>query len=206
MCNSPLELWPGRLDCSHPYFAERGINQQTVIDFHLGFSFEEIGTMTSRIVIPIHNVDGEVVSYAGRWPGEPPAGIPKYLFRSGFKKELELFNVDRAIRERPDKPLVIVEGFFDVIKFHQHGYRKVVALMGSSMSTAQEELIREQGTGRAQIIIMLDEDEAGRIGREDIASRLSKFCFVKVHVFRRPDAQPEGLSAEELEDILGFAL
>ena len=45
---------------------------------------------------------------------------------------------------------------------------------------------------------MLDEDEAGRAGREDIAVRLAKFVFVKVHTFDKEGRQPENLSAEEV--------
>ena len=59
--------------------------------------------------------------------------------------------------------------------------------MGSSMSAAQKELIRRHVNRNSHVIIMLDEDEAGQAGREDIAVRLAKFCFVKVHVFDRLD-------------------
>ena len=44
---------------------------------------------------------------------------------------VELFNVYRAVKEPSENAWVIVEGFFDAIKLHQHGYRKVVALMGA---------------------------------------------------------------------------
>jgi len=33
--------------------------------------------MQGRIVIPLHNEQGELVGYAGRWPGEPPEGEPR---------------------------------------------------------------------------------------------------------------------------------
>lgn len=114
----------------------------------------------------------------------------------------ELFNLDRASQEPPDKPLVIVEGFFDVIKLHQLGWRKVVALMGSSLSIAQEELIRQHTDAHSHVMVMLDEDDAGRASREDIALRLAKFVFVKVHVFEQEDTQPEHLSAEALAEML----
>lgn len=40
-----------------------------------------------------HNVRGEVVAYAGRWPGIPPnKDTPKYKLPGGFKKSQELFN------------------------------------------------------------------------------------------------------------------
>jgi hypothetical protein len=48
---------------------------------------------------------------------------------------------------------------------------------------------------------MFDEDEAGKAGRDDIAARLSRFCFVKVHVFDKPDMQPEHMTAEEVKEL-----
>ena len=48
---------------------------------------------------------------------------------------------------------------------------------------------------------MLDEDEAGRTARDDIAARLSKFAFVKIHVFDQEGQQPEHLSAEEIVSL-----
>jgi DNA primase len=78
----------------------------------------------------------------------------------------------------------------------------VVALMGSTLSAAQEELLRKHTTAQSHIIVMLDEDEAGQAGREDIAVRLSRFAFVKVHTFDEEGSQPERLSAEALAEIL----
>ena len=189
-----------KLEREHPYLAERGLTLETIVDFGIGFCAK--GMMADRIAIPIHNPEGKVVAYAGRFPGEPPEGTPKYKLPQGFRKSQELFNIDRAIKEPADKPLVIVEGFFDCMKLHQHGCRKVVALMGSTMSAAQEELIRQHTDRNSQVIVMLDENEAGRAGREDIAVRLAKFCFVKTHVFDKPDTEPEHLSGPELWEIL----
>jgi DNA primase len=201
--NPPLKFRLDKLDRAHPYFTERAIAQEAIIDFGLGYFTGDKGIMVGRITIPIHNVKGEVVAYAGRWPGDPPNGTPKYRLPTGFRKGLELFNLDRAIQEPADKPLVIVEGFFDAVKLHQHGCRKVVALMGSSMSAAQEELIRKHTNGQSQAIVMLDEDDAGRAGRDDIAARLARFCFVKVHQFEKPGTQPEHLSADEVAQLFG---
>src|SRR5205814_3327866 len=140
---------------------------ETIVDFGIGYCIK--GMMAERIAIPIRNSAGDVVAYAGRFPGEPDADTAKYKLPPGLRKSLELFNIDRAIKEPADQPLVIVEGFFDCMKLHQHGCRKVVALMGSTLSTAQEELIRTHTYRNSQVIVMLDEDEAGRAGREDIA-------------------------------------
>src|SRR5688572_15093221 len=179
--NKPLKFRLDKLEREHPYLAERGLSLETVVDFGVGYCAK--GMMAERIAIPIHNVDGHVVAYAGRYLGDPAEGTPKYKLPQGFRKSLELFNLDRAIKEPSEKPLVIVEGFFGCMKLHQHGCRKVVALMGSTLSTAQEELIRKHTDRHSQVIVMLDEDEAGRAGREDIAIRLAQFVFVKVHTF-----------------------
>ena len=200
--NKVLKFQLEKLDCGHAYFEQRGINQDTIAHFGLGYFPGERGLMVGHVVIPIHNANGGLVAYAGRWPGDPPDGTPKYKLPTGFKKGLELFNIHRAIKEPADKALVIVEGFFDAIKLHQNGCRKIVALMGSSMSAAQEELIRQHIKQDGRVIVMLDEDDAGRNGRDEITARLSKFCFVKTHVFAEPNTQPEQLAAEDVQKIL----
>ena len=201
--NKSLEFRLEKLERSHPYLIDRGLTSETLVDFGAGFCAK--GMMAGRIAIPIHNPNGEVVAYAGRLVSEPTDDHPKYKLPPGFRKSLELFNIDRASRESPECPLVIVEGFFDCMKLHQHGHRRTVALMGSTMSSAQEELIHEHTDANGRIILMLDEDEAGQTGREDIAARLSRFCFVKAHVFPKSGMQPEDLSAEELQEIVGGA-
>ena len=199
--NPPLKFRLDKLERQHPYLTEqRKLTPETIVDFGIGYCNK--GMMEGRIAIPIHNVKGEVVAYAGRFVGEPGEDTPKYKLPPGFRKSQELFNLDRAIKEPADKPLLIVEGFFDAMKIHDHGYRKVVALMGSTLSSAQEELIRHHTTSQSHVIVMLDENEAGQAGREDIASRLSRFCFVRVHQFPRPEMEPEHLTDEELADVV----
>jgi len=199
--NAPLKFRLDKLERQHPYLTEqRGLTLETIVDFGIGFCSK--GMMADRIAIPIHNAKGEVVAYAGRFIGAPPEGAPKYKLPPGFRKSQELFNIDRASKEPDDLPLVIVEGFFDAMRLHQHGCRKVVALMGATLSTAQEELIRQHTNSHSHVIVMLDENEAGQAGREDIACRLSKFCFVRVHQFSQPDMEPEHLTVEEVQQLM----
>jgi DNA primase len=203
--NTPLKFRLDKLERQHPYLLEqRGLTPETIVDFGIGFCSK--GMMADRIAIPIHNVKGEVVAYAGRFPGEPAEDTPKYKLPPGFRKSQELYNLDRAVKQPAEQPLVIVEGFFDAMKLHQHGCYKVVALMGSTLSAAQEELIRQHTSSRSRVIVMLDENEAGNAGREDIACRLSKFCFVRVHQFSQPDMEPEHLTVEDVQQFMEGAL
>ena len=199
--NTPLKFRLDKLERTHPYLTEqRGLTPETILDFGIGYCAK--GMMADRIAIPIHNVKGEVVAYAGRFVGEPGEDTPKYKLPPGFRKSQELFNIDRAIKQPADMSLVIVEGFFDAMKLHQHGCYKVVALMGSTLSSAQEELIRQHTNSQSHVIVMLDENEAGKAGREDIACRLSKFCFVRVYQFSQPDMEPEHLMAEDVQQLM----
>ncbi len=198
--NPPLKFRLEHLDVTHAYLTERGLTPETLMDFGLGYCAK--GMMAGRIAIPINDPEGRIVAYAGRWPGDPPGDVPKYKLPPGFRKSLELFNLDRAAKEPSDKPLVIVEGFFGAMKLYQHGCRKVVALMGSSLSAAQEGLIRKHTVQSSRVVLMLDEDEPGRLGREDIAVRVATFLFVRIHSFDREGAQPENLTPEQIATAL----
>jgi DNA primase len=198
--NPPLQFRLEKLQRDHPYLAERGLTLETIVDFGIGFCAK--GMMTGRIAIPIHNAQGQVVAYVGRHVGDPPEGTPKYKLPPGFRKSLELFNLDRALREPAGTPLWIVEGFFDVLRLHQLGLRKVVGLMGSSLSSQQETLLRQHFPSMDPIVVALDEDDAGRTARDEIATRLARFAFVHIHVFPQEGQQPEHLTADEVAGFL----
>jgi DNA primase len=197
--NKPLGFELKSLDAAHPYLKERGLNDSTIAEFGLGLCSK--GSMTGRIVIPIHNAEGKLVAYSGRYPGDPLEDTPKYKLPPGFHKAQELFNLHRIVYQPDDLPLIIVEGFFDCMMLWQKGVQKVVALMGSSLSPAQEELLVRFTSPEGRVIVMLDEDDAGRSGREDIARRLELRMFVKVFRFDSEGQQPEQLSSSELEKL-----
>src|SRR5439155_20254731 len=78
--NAPLKFAFKHLDNRHPYLTqERGLAAETIDAFGLGYHAGK-GIMHNRVVIPIHNCAGELVAYAGRSLGEPPAGEGKYQF------------------------------------------------------------------------------------------------------------------------------
>ena len=101
--------------------------------------------MKGRIAIPIHDASGTLVAYAGRWPGDPPEGEPKYKLPEGFKKSLVLYNLNRVVAFKANAnassrvllPMIVVEGYWSVFRLHQLGYPNTVALMGSDLSAAQ---------------------------------------------------------------------
>lgn len=198
--NPPLKFSLAHLDPEHEYLKERGLTPESIVTFDLGYCGK--GLLRGYIAIPIHNTAGELVAYAGRWPGTPPSGTAKYKLPNGFRKSLEVFNLHRAMLSGQDAPLVIVEGFFDCIKIHQAGYERVVALMGSSLSESQENLILENADPDRGIVVFLDNDEAGRKAQSEILCRLARQVFVRSIFADGEGRQPEHLSSEEVHSLL----
>jgi DNA primase len=191
--NLPLRFLLEGLDGSHPYLKKRGLTAETISAFGVGYC--QHGMLRGWVAIPIHDANGRVVAYAGRWPGRPPAEQPKYWLPRGFRKSLELFNQHRAAKE--SLPLVVVEGFFGCMRVWQAGHRRVVSLMGSQLSAAQENRIVQLAGKDGQVLLLFDEDAAGRKGRSAAQERLSE--HVAVGVIRLEDGQqPDSLAADEL--------
>ena len=187
--NKPLSFQLKNVDCSHPYLAERGISKETAEHFSVGL-FSGKGSMSGRIVIPIHNQHGELVAYAGR---AIDGSEPRYKLPAGFHRSLELFNVHRV----PGPTVILVEGFFDCMKIYQAGFPSV-ALMGSSLSEAQERLLVEKFQ---RVVVMLDGDEPGRDGTAECLTRLGRGTWVRTPLIQ-DRRQPDQLSSQEIQQIL----
>ena len=77
--------------------------------------------MHGRVVFPIHNIEGQLIAYVGRWAEDPvPSGKRKYFLPPGFRRGLELYNLHRAIKEGTEA--IVVEGYFDVLRLYAAGY------------------------------------------------------------------------------------
>ena len=193
--NKPLSFALQKIDHSHPYLRERGITEATAEKFGIGF-FPGKGSMQNRIVIPIHNAKGELVAYAGR---SIDGSEPRYKFPAGFHTSLELFNLHHVVGSLC---VVVVEGFFDCIKVTQAGY-PCVALMGSTMSDAQEKYFADHF---GLVVLMLDGDTAGRSATQEIAERLQNSVFQVKTIELDEGKQPDQLSDEEIQRELTDAI
>jgi len=194
--NVPLRFALTGVQWNHPYLAQRGIDTPTAAEFGVGL-YPGPGLMRGRIVIPIRNARGQLVAYAGR---ALDGRAPKFKLPAGFHKTLELFNLQRAAITGA-KTVIVVEGYFDCTRVHQAGFPCVVALMGSSLSAAQESSLLRHFD---RIVLMLDGDAAGRAARQAITARLSGRCLVEV--VRVPDgSQPDQLSCSAIRQLLAVA-
>lgn len=173
--NPPLKFTL-TLDPSHPYLESR-VDAQMIEEFGLGFLPESSRSMMKgRICLPIHDADGQLIAYAGRYPEpEPPGDVPKYLLPKAFDKMAVLFNLHRV--DPDSKWVVIVEGFFGAMRLHRLGV-PVVALMGTSISPAQIALLEARKT--KFVYLMLDGDDPGRTAADAMLPLLARSFLVKV--------------------------
>jgi len=179
------------------YLSERGLTEQTIRDFALGWSGEGRGALVAelaregfsearlltagllkedensktsefffnRVMFPIRDSRGRVVSFGGRTLGE---GQPKYLNGPEtelFVKRRSLYGLDRARAALRNNAPIVVEGYMDVITLHQAGFATAVAPLGTALT--EEQL---QGLWRyaEAPVICFDGDAAGARAAERV--------------------------------------
>ena len=112
-----------------------------------------------RLMFPIFDISSRVVGFGGRLLGP---GEPKYLNSAEsplFSKGRLLYGLNWAKQAaRRDERMLVVEGFFDVLRLIGAGIESVVAPMGTALTEEQAKLVRRY-TDR--VFLLYDSDKAG---------------------------------------------
>jgi DNA primase len=112
-----------------------------------------------RLIFPIYDVSGRVVGFGGRLLGP---GEPKYLNSPEspiFSKGKLLYGLNWAKQAaRRDERMLVVEGYFDVMRLIGAGVESVVAPMGTALTEDQAKLIRRY---TEHVYLLYDSDKAG---------------------------------------------
>ncbi len=113
-----------------------------------------------RIIFPIHDLEGNPIGFTGRiYEKNDQAKYINSKESAIFKKGQILFNYHRAKSEiKKQKEVIIVEGNMDAIRLYSEGIKNVVALMGTSLTKDQVNILKSL---RSSVILMLDNDNAG---------------------------------------------
>jgi DNA primase len=136
----------------------------------------------NRVMFPIEDIRGRVVAFGGR--GLSPDAKPKYINTGEttlFFKGRQLYNF-RAARAaaHADQPLIVAEGYMDVIALSEAGFRGAVAPLGTALTEDQLQLLWKVSP---EPIFCFDGDEAGtRAARR--AARLSLPHLLPGHSLR----------------------
>ena len=112
-----------------------------------------------RVLFPIRDAQGRTIAFGGR---ALDSATPKYLNTRNtllFHKQETLFAFDLARRHiAQERQAVIVEGYMDAVMAHQHGFRNVVATLGTAVTDRH---LRQLARLVDEIVLALDSDEAG---------------------------------------------
>ena len=155
---------------SSTYFENRGFLPSTLSVFGVKDCIDKTSTMFNRAIIPVYFNEKEV-GYIAR--GTKDYIQPKYLFSSGLKKTDYVYNYDNAIKvSQNTHALFLVEGQGDVWKLYEAGIKNAVGLFGKDLSESQKGLLIQSGV--SDIVILTDNDQAGREGRMKIQRELSR--------------------------------
>ena len=202
--NAELDFELQGLDDTHPYLLGRGFTKETIAHFGLGFCAR--GSLKDRVAIPLHDMEGSLVGYAGRVVDDgaiteenPRYRMPSKRERNGttfeFKKTKILYNGYRIKRGRTN--LGVVEGFPSVWWLHQHGFPNVVATMGAECSEEQAALIVSLVRPDGHVWLIPDGDKAGGKFASTLLSLIAPQRFVR-WVKLVEGRQPTDLSADEM--------
>ncbi|MDG1170473.1 MAG: toprim domain-containing protein, partial [Sulfitobacter sp.] len=118
-------------------------------------------TFRGRIMFPIRDARGRTIAFGGR--AMDPNDNAKYLNSPDtelFDKGRSLYNVKEA-RTAAGKghPLLVAEGYMDVIALHGAGFEAAVAPLGTAITESQLQMLWRID---AEPIITLDGDRAGQ--------------------------------------------
>lgn len=162
------EAWLRQFDLPNTYWEDRGLSDRTVERFRLGYD-----PMHNAATIPIRDEKNHVLGVIRRHLDPDTCGvcqqnenmkwIPRYLYPKGVPKARYLFGA-WLIRQRHTK-VAIVEGPVDVLACWDARV-PALGMFGSAMSEDQHHLLHRLGI--EQIVVMTDNDHAGRKAAVDI--------------------------------------
>lgn len=154
-----LGLASGSKDCLIKKITEKKLDRADFISAGL-INEDGVDTFRNRLMFPIFDFKDRIVGFGGRALDDEI--LPKYLNTGEnpvFNKGHLLYGFNWAREPIKEKNFVIlVEGYFDVLKLHCNGIENCVAPMGTSLTGAQLQFLRRFTD---KMLLVFDSDQAG---------------------------------------------
>lgn len=115
-----------------------------------------------RLVFPIRDGQGEAIAFGAR---SLDGSEPKYLNSPEtrlFAKRRQLYGLDQ-IRDIREEPVLVMEGYTDVVMARQQGGRNAVATLGTALTADHARVLSRYGK---RVVLVFDGDAAGRKAAE----------------------------------------
>lgn len=167
---------------------------------------EYIDRFRDRVIFPIHSLSGSIVGFGGRILKSNDK-IAKYINSPEseiYNKRKELYGLYFAKQHisKQDKCL-IVEGYTDVLAFHQGGIGNTVASSGTALTVEQIRLIKRF---TSNVTLIFDGDAAGiKAAMRGIDLLLAQDINTKIVLLpdgHDPDSFAKAHTPEEIHDYI----
>ena len=176
-------------------FTDSGFSKHTLDYFEIAGGYtDKIGH--ARDIIPIRNDKQELVAFSFRDIEKGCNEDYKYIATDDFCKDRVLYNMCNAKELGKSTPLIVVEGFKSVWRLHEWGFYNTVAIMGSSMTTGQANLLLAYAL--KGVALMLDNDTAGKNGTKSALKLLKGKLPVTPIYITNVDKDGKGLDPSDL--------
>lgn len=188
----------------------KGYKKEHLVE--VGLTIERDGTgelldrFYERVMFPIRSISGKVIAFGGRTLRKDKE-VAKYINSPEsevYVKNKVLYGIYEAKQAiAREQKCYLVEGYTDVISFHQAGVENVVASSGTSLTTGQIQLIKRFTN---KVTVLYDGDWAGiKASLRGIDMLLEEGLEIKVALFpdgEDPDSFARKHTREQLLDFL----
>jgi 5S rRNA maturation endonuclease (ribonuclease M5) len=177
--------------CYYPssYFIQRGFSPYTLRRFKVGFCYDKSSPFYGRHIAPLihkqkcYGIAGRTCwdecskcgSYHNPEYDCPTYFIPKWKFSKGCSTNSLFYNFSAKNHVKKKSEVILVEGQSDVWRLYEAGYYNVFGLMGGYITEERMNVLKRLGVKR--VLLLMDNDEAGRKHEESIDNFLSNFDF-----------------------------
>ena len=155
----------------HPYLIKRGISTECAIEYQI--SFWDKSALKDRIVIPIIDINGDIIGFTGR--AVTDRNSKKWLHSAGTEVGKELFNI---LNIKNSNEVILTEGPFDVMRLWMCGIKNSAATFGTNLSFAQLSLLLRLPIHT--VILAYDGDKAGEKANLKIGKILKDYFEVYI--------------------------
>ena len=152
-------------DSLYKYLREKKFKTNDIISSGLCMIRDEekkpFDRFRNRIMFPIKDDKNKIIAFGGRTlDASAPAKYLNSPETQLFSKGNVLYNYSNARMQTKSKtPLLVTEGYMDVIALFQAGFRKAVAPLGTAISEKQIQSLWRLDT---EPVILFDGDSAGK--------------------------------------------
>lgn len=143
----------------------KGYSKEYLVDVGLSLKDDQSGDLRDRfydrVIFPIHSISGKVIAFGGRTLKKTKE-LAKYINSPEsdiYSKSNSLYGIFQAKNAIvKEQKCYLVEGYTDVLSFHQANIENCVASSGTSLTVGQTRMIRRFSTN---VTIVYDSDFAG---------------------------------------------